>query len=103
MTALMQRVGPVLKVTGQVAQGIALASVFVMNALMGYIMFAPDDLPKPFYLLIKINHKQIALPLIEDHVLYMLVIRFIPNVSIRFYKIIDVINAHKFTYYIRFL
>ena len=50
MTALMQRVGPVLKVTGQVAQGIALASVFVMNALMGYIMFAPDDLPKPFYL-----------------------------------------------------
>jgi flagellar basal body-associated protein FliL len=46
----MQRVGPVLKITGQVAQGIALTSIFAMNALMGYIMFAPDDLPKPFYL-----------------------------------------------------
>lgn len=50
MTALLQRVGPVLKITGQVAQGIALTSIFLMNGLMGYIMFAPDDLPKPFYL-----------------------------------------------------
>ncbi len=46
----MKRILPILKIVGQVAQGLALATVFGMNALMGYIMFAPDDLPKPFYL-----------------------------------------------------
>ena len=50
MTALMQRVAPVFKITGQVVRGIVLASIFGMNVLMAYIMFAPDDLPKPFYL-----------------------------------------------------
>lgn len=46
----MNRILPILKRVGQVAQGVALTSIFLMNSLMGYIMFAPDDLPKPFYL-----------------------------------------------------
>lgn len=41
---------PIFKTVGQVFQGLALLSIFGMNALMGYILFAPDDLPKPFYL-----------------------------------------------------
>jgi flagellar protein FliL len=44
------KVGPIFKSIGQVAQGLMLVSVFAMNVLMGYIMFAPDDFPKPFYL-----------------------------------------------------
>ena len=43
-------IGPIFKSIGQVLQGIMLISIFVMNLLMGYIMFAPDDFPKPFYL-----------------------------------------------------
>lgn len=50
MTAILQRVTPAFKIVGQVVQGIVLTSIFGMNILMGYIMFAPDDLPKPFYL-----------------------------------------------------
>lgn len=46
----MNRILPILRRVGQVAQGVALTSIFLMNSLMGYIMFAPDDLPKPFYL-----------------------------------------------------
>jgi len=44
------KVGPIFKSIGQVLQGIMLISIFAMNVLMGYIMFAPDDFPKPFYL-----------------------------------------------------
>lgn len=50
MAAILQRVTPILKTAGQVVQSIMLISVFAMNLLMAYIMFAPDDLPKPFYL-----------------------------------------------------
>jgi flagellar FliL protein len=46
----MKRLVPIFKTIGLVLQGLALATVFAVNALMGYIMFAPDDLPKPFYL-----------------------------------------------------
>lgn len=44
------KVKPVFTIIGQVVKGIVLLSIFGMNVLMGYIMFAPDDLPKPFYL-----------------------------------------------------
>ena len=44
------KVGPILKSVGQVVQSIMLISIFAMNVLMGYIMFAPDEFPKPFYL-----------------------------------------------------
>jgi flagellar FliL protein len=44
------KVGPIFKGIGQVLQGLMLISVFLMNVLMGYIMFAPDEMPKPFYL-----------------------------------------------------
>jgi flagellar protein FliL len=44
------KVGPIFKTIGGVVQSVMLISVFAMNVLMGYIMFAPDDFPKPFYL-----------------------------------------------------
>lgn len=46
----MKKLLPVLGTVGKVLQGLVLTTVFAMNLLMGYIMFAPDDLPKPFYL-----------------------------------------------------
>ncbi len=46
----MAKVLPILKTLGTVLQTIALITVFVMNSLLGYVMLAPDDLPKPFYL-----------------------------------------------------
>ncbi len=46
----MKKVMPILKTVGMVLQNIMLVTVFAMNGLMGYIMFAPDDMPKPFYL-----------------------------------------------------
>jgi len=47
---LFGRLGPILKGLGRVVQALMLISVFAMNLLMGYIMFAPDEWPKPFYL-----------------------------------------------------
>jgi flagellar FliL protein len=41
---------PILSKIGAVFNGLVMLSMFCMNGLMGYIMFAPDDLPKPFYL-----------------------------------------------------
>jgi flagellar FliL protein len=46
----MKKLMPILKTVGMVLQNIMLVTVFAMNGLMGYIMFAPDDMPKPFYL-----------------------------------------------------
>ena len=46
----MSRILPILKMIGRVGQIIALISMFAMNGLMAYIMFAPDEMPKPFYL-----------------------------------------------------
>jgi flagellar FliL protein len=46
----MKKILPILGKIGAVIQGLMLFSMFLMNGLMGYIMFAPDDLPKPFYL-----------------------------------------------------
>jgi len=46
----MKKLLPLLGLIGKVLQGLILTTVFAMNLLMGYIMFAPDDLPKPFYL-----------------------------------------------------
>ncbi len=46
----MKKIMPILKTVGMVLQNIMLVTVFAMNGLMGYIMFAPDDMPKPFYL-----------------------------------------------------
>jgi flagellar FliL protein len=46
----MKKLLPILSTIGKVLQGLVLTTVFAMNLLMGYIMFAPDDLPKPFYL-----------------------------------------------------
>jgi flagellar FliL protein len=46
----MQKIVSILSIVGKILMGIALLSIFIMNVLMGYIMFAPDDLPKPFYL-----------------------------------------------------
>jgi flagellar FliL protein len=50
ITGIFGKVGPIFKTIGQVLQSLMLISVFAMNVLMGYIMFAPDDFPKPFYL-----------------------------------------------------
>ncbi|MBI3762808.1 MAG: flagellar basal body-associated FliL family protein [Chloroflexi bacterium] len=46
----MKKLLPILNAVGRVLTGLALASIAGMNLLMGYIMFAPDELPKPFYL-----------------------------------------------------
>jgi len=46
----MKKIMPILKTVGMVLQNVMLVTVFAMNGLMGYIMFAPDDMPKPFYL-----------------------------------------------------
>jgi flagellar FliL protein len=46
----MKKLLPLLSTVGKVLHGLVLTTVFAMNLLMGYIMFAPDDLPKPFYL-----------------------------------------------------
>lgn len=46
----MKKLLPLLGLIGKVLHGLVLTTVFAMNILMGYIMFAPDDLPKPFYL-----------------------------------------------------
>ena len=46
----MKKLMPILKTVGMVLQNVMLVTVFAMNGLMGYIMFAPDDMPKPFYL-----------------------------------------------------
>ncbi len=50
ITGILGKITPILKIIGSVLQTVMLISVFVMNLLMVYIMFAPDDLPKPFYL-----------------------------------------------------
>ena len=44
------KISSILSIIGKVLLGIALLSIVGMNLVMGYIMFAPDELPKPFYL-----------------------------------------------------
>ena len=46
----MKKLLPIFNIVGRVLIGLAMASIVGMNLLMGYIMFAPDNLPKPFYL-----------------------------------------------------
>ncbi len=46
----MKRILPLLKVVGKGLLALAAFSTMLINSTMAYIMFAPDDLPKPFYL-----------------------------------------------------
>jgi len=46
----MKRILPILKGIGRGFQVVAVISILAVNLLMIYIMFAPDELPKPFYL-----------------------------------------------------
>ena len=46
----MKKLLPIFNIVGRILTGLVLASMASMNLLMGYIMFAPDELPKPFYL-----------------------------------------------------
>lgn len=46
----MKKLLPIFNIVGRILIGLGLASIAGMNLLMGYIMFAPDELPKPFYL-----------------------------------------------------
>ena len=46
----MSRVLPIFKGIGRGVQILAIVSILATNLLMLYIMFAPDELPKPFYL-----------------------------------------------------
>lgn len=46
----MQRILGIFKLLGRGLMGLAMLSILVINLTMAYIMFAPDDLPKPFYL-----------------------------------------------------
>lgn len=41
---------PIIKILALGVVAIAFLSILAINGLMAYIMFAPDDLPKPFYL-----------------------------------------------------
>jgi flagellar basal body-associated protein FliL len=46
----MSRILPIFKGIGRGVQILAVITILAMNLLMAYIMFAPDELPKPFYL-----------------------------------------------------
>src|SRR5512147_1400913 len=47
----MKKILPILKILSKVLIGLVLLSVLAINLSMGYIMFAPDTFPKPFYLM----------------------------------------------------
>jgi flagellar FliL protein len=57
----MNRLKPILGIVGTVARYVVMTSIFGMNALMGYIMFAPDTLPKPFYITSVMSPEALAL------------------------------------------
>jgi flagellar FliL protein len=47
----MAKIMPILTIVTRVLLGLVLVSALVLNLGMAYIMFMPDSLPKPFYLL----------------------------------------------------
>jgi flagellar basal body-associated protein FliL len=47
----MAKILPILNIVTRVLLGLVLLTALVLNLSMAYIMFAPDTLPKPFYLM----------------------------------------------------